>query len=125
MLSPTMERSRDRPPLAEQVSVSASAEMTVGPAQPDPVDYDAAVRAIEAHDDNLEGIRVFLVLEGADLPAAPRADARGGETRELGAVALGYLAEQLAGRDQATLDDVAMVLKVLGAHHFDAADSGA
>ncbi len=84
----------------------------------EPVAYRAAVLALARREENLEGIPVFLALEDASAPAAAaRRDADG---RRLGRLALGYLQEQLAGREEATLDDVALVLAVLGAHHFEA-----
>lgn len=92
--------------------------MTQG-ADRDPAPYAEAVRAIEARDENLDGIPVFVALEdaGASQPAA--AARRDAEAERLARLAKGYLQQQLAGREQATLQDVAMVLRVLGAHHFD------
>jgi hypothetical protein len=80
-----------------------------------PVPFDDALRAIRARHDNLLGIPVFLALEDVDTPAGPppAADA-------FARLAHGYLAEQLAGRAEATLDDLAVVSRLLGAHHFDA-----
>lgn len=82
-----------------------------------PVDYPEAVRAVAVREDDIEGIPVFLALE--DEPAVPGPDR---PPDALGRLALGYLEAQLAGREEPTLEDVALVLKVLGAEHFDLPD---
>ncbi len=77
-------------------------------------DYAAALLGVARRDEDLEGIPVFLALDDLTQEGAAEVDAH-----PLGRVAAEYLDRQLAGRDQATLDDLYAVLTVLAAHHFE------
>lgn len=83
----------------------------------DPAAMEAAVRRLSERDDNLDGIPVFLALEDLDDAAQPPQDDP--EGRRLGELARTYLERRLGPDGTASLEDIAQVLQLLGAEHFD------
>jgi peptidoglycan/xylan/chitin deacetylase (PgdA/CDA1 family) len=84
-------------------------------------DLERAILDCRRRDYNLEGIPMYLVLED---PTSEQAcgSAEGGR---LGRLLADYFGRLVAGRDQASLLDVATALEVLAAHHFDPEDGEA
>jgi peptidoglycan/xylan/chitin deacetylase (PgdA/CDA1 family) len=79
-------------------------------------DLERAILECRQRDYNLEGIPMFLALEGRD--PAPR----GAEGGRLGRLVVDYLGRLVGGGEQASLLDVATALEVLAAYHFDPED---
>lgn len=89
----------------------------------DPTEMEVAVRRLSERDDNLDGIPVFLALEdlaGTDGAEEDREDPAG---RRLGELACIYLERRLGPDGTASLEDIARVLQLLGAEHFDPEES--
>jgi Polysaccharide deacetylase len=78
-------------------------------------DLERAILDCKRRDYNLDGIPMYLVLEDPTSDPAPRS-AEGGR---LGRLVADYLGRLVAGRDQASLPDVATALEVIAAYHFD------
>jgi hypothetical protein len=80
-------------------------------------DVAAAVRACKARDYAEEGIEMFLVLE--DVTAVADPPAASAEGRALAALADNYLRRLRPDPGSVSANDLADVLEVLAAHHFD------